>query len=379
MLRCMEAFPVWLVAQRSNKDTFWFSLRTDTGTSQGAEATIDLERTFGTQTTWRRFLEVYRDSKFAPSAGELLGFGQDLLAWLLERPSLRTGWASLDQARGSRPLRLTLELDRATSAVAELPWELLAYDGQFFFTKQGSSLIRAFADTPALSMERLSQLRVLFAWACPEGQTKFDPHLHLQALKTTVGEAQIEELPSATLSNIGAALSRTKFDIFHLLAHGHFEDSFGGVVLHSDTSSGAAQAVMAQDLAAEIRGKGLSGAFLCSCQTAVGPSFTGTGQQLLIPSGADLSWVVASQANLAIERSEVLVRRFYELLLNYGSPGRALSQARSDAWPENQVYWSVPVLLARPERRGGQCFRPSFDLFPLDVPHGLIGRTLCSA
>ncbi|MDS4031430.1 MAG: CHAT domain-containing protein, partial [Candidatus Contendobacter sp.] len=155
--------------------------------------------------------------------------------------------------------------------------------------------------------------------------------------------------PQASLDGIGRALATTPCHFVHILAHGFRDEDLGGIALHG--AKGELDLVVAQRLANELQRRDIRLAFLCSCRTAqvTAQMLSGVAQQLLAPSGADLPAVVATQANLPVRGSALLVGQFYELLLDQRrDPAAALARARVKAYQGGTGAWSVPVFLGRP-------------------------------
>ena len=348
-----QTYMAWLRVDRI-REGHVFDISDNRGNVGSTRLDLDLDRELRTGGTWGKFLDEYREGKYAPSPADLAAFGEDLRRWLFDG-DLAVAWHGIQQARSGQALHLTVEFGVNAEDVQSLPFELLKQDGAFLFVEPGSAVMRTFRGVPARVEPISPELGVLFAWACPPGCVPFDPAPHIAALRTALGEDRVTVVAAATLDAIDAALTPGKFAGLHVMAHGFVEGSTSGVVLHD--RDGLPDTVTGQALAQRIRGRGVALAFLCACQSAVGTGMTGTGQHLLSPGGADLPWVVATQGNLAVAGSATLVERFYRLLRDRGDPGAALGQARRDAWSEATHYWSVPVLLCRPELRAGAAFR----------------------
>jgi tetratricopeptide (TPR) repeat protein len=240
--------------------------------------------------------------------------------------------------------------------------------GKALFARPGSALGRAFEHMPPATFRYPPAPRPLFAWACPPGAgDDFDPEPHRQALQTLFG-TRLTVCLQASLGDIKTALqtATSAFDFLHVLAHGSYAAEFGSVALHGP--HGGADYVDAQRLADGLKGHGIRLAFLCSCQTAVvgERTLSGVAQQLLAPSAGDLPAVVATQANLPVAGSAVLVDQFYRLLSDPPhDPSVALARARVKAYQGRTGAWSVPIYLSRPPVLS---FEPTVPLEPTSLP-----------
>ena len=335
-------------------EIYELSLLDSKGQLATGEFTLDEDRPLGSG-TWRNFLESYLRGDASPAS--LHDFGKDIYRILLtEQSNLFDAWLDAYGAASGHPLDLTLDLHPHTEEFARLPLELLHDETGFLFARPGSQLRRTYQNIPQRAFLKPAEPRVLFVWASPfpGAQGAFDPEPHWKTLRTHFGD-RVKRLDQATIQDLGKTLQEaTKagraFDYVHLLAHGFRHASRGGLCLQGATPLLMDQ-VESQVLAQNLSGHGLRLAFLCSCQTSVtdGDAFSGVGQQLLLPQGADLACVVASQANLPVRGSAQLSGYFYRLLDESGDPAKAISEARRLAFDRGGPAWSVPVLLTRPQ------------------------------
>ncbi|MCB1765572.1 MAG: CHAT domain-containing protein, partial [Candidatus Competibacteraceae bacterium] len=299
--------------------------------------------------TWDEFQRAYVSNDTGDAQHQ--AFGRHLFAALFGNAAMRETWQGIHSASSAagQPLALTVIFGPGTERLARLPLELLHDAAGFLFARPGSAVRRCFARMPPRAFEHPPQPRLLFAWACPPGAgDPFDPAPHEEALRGLFGD-HLTVCPQASLDDIGRALAATPCHFVHILAHGFRDEDLGGIALHG--AQGELDLVDAQRLANELQCRNVQLAFLCSCRTAqvTAHMLSGVAQQLLAPSGADLPAVVATQANLPVRGSALLVGQFYELLLHQRQdPAAALARARVKAYQNGTGAWSVPVFLGRP-------------------------------
>ncbi|MGD9210510.1 MAG: CHAT domain-containing protein, partial [Desulfobacteraceae bacterium] len=349
----METHPFLFRIHAPYTDTnrFVLHLRDGNGNDGSGELKIDPQRMVpGTTMTWARFLERY--VKDDVTEDQFTAFGRDLFGAIIGEVGLGEVWSNIAAASQGLPLLMTVEFSRNTEVMAELPLELLHDSVNFVFARPGSGIERTLLGTPARVFTAPSIPSVLFAWACPPGSgDQFDPDPHGHVLQE-IFKDKVEFLPNASRKAITTTLQKDKFDYLHIMAHGYRDPQNAGICLNGN--NGGIDYVAAQRLANAVQDCGLKFVFLCSCQTAVAKdkAFSGVGQQLLAQQGGDISCVVATQANLPVRDSEILVERFYRLLAETKNPAQALTRARRDAFGKGRAAWSVPVLLTRPKDVG---------------------------
>lgn len=349
-IRTENIHPFFFRVQAPYTDTnrFVLHLRDACGSDDSGEFTMSSQRIVpGAGMTWTQFLEGYIQDDVTED--QFKAFGQDLFHMIIGESGLGAVWSGIEAASQNLPLQMTVEFSRNTEAMAELPLELLHDSVNFVFARPGTGIERTLLGTPARAFKIPPTPKVLFAWACPpDSGDHFDPSPHTHVLKD-IFKDQMRTLENATLSMIEASLQSGRFDYLHIMAHGYRDLQNAGICLNG--KHGGIDYVAAQRLANGVHGYGLKLVFLCSCQTAVAKdkAFSGVGQQLLAKEGGDIPCVVATQANLPVRDSEILVERFYRLLAETRNPSQALARARRDAFDKGRSAWSVPVLLTRPK------------------------------
>jgi hypothetical protein len=167
------------------------------------------------------------------SADELAGFGEDLFAALFRESGLIETWSTLRAYSDGRPLHLTLEFGRQTEVIAALPFELLRDHLGYLFSRPEYALVRSFMGTPAMVYARPNRIpKLLFAWACPQGQRQFDPADHLARLNKLNGQGlQVEVLENVSLRRLGDRLASGDVEFLHILAHGYRDKQIAGLAL----------------------------------------------------------------------------------------------------------------------------------------------------
>ncbi|MEH6875704.1 MAG: CHAT domain-containing protein, partial [Candidatus Competibacter sp.] len=348
----VEPHPIFLFANlddSSIRHRVQLVLRDNHGHQGALELDLNVVPPLPDGKTWDEFQRAYVGNDTGDAQHQ--AFGRHLFAALSGNAEMRETWQGIHSASSAagQPLALTAIFGPGTERLARLPLELLHDDAGFLFARPDSAVRRCFARMPPRAFEYPPQPRLLFAWACPPGAgDPFDPAPHEEALRGLFGD-RLTVCPQASLDDIGRALATTPCHFVHILAHGFRDEDLGGIALHGP--GGGLDLVDAQRLANELQRRDIRLAFLCSCRTAqvTAHMLSGVAQQLLAPSGADLPAVVATQANLPVRGSALLVGQFYELLLDQRQdPATALARARVKAYQGGAGAWSVPVFLGRP-------------------------------
>lgn len=303
-----------------------------------------------------------------------LAFGRFLFSRLTADAELLSGWADAQSRRGQRPLRVELilpppaerpheELGRRSIAIHDLPFELLADSNGFLFRRPGWTLVRTFRGLrPAsFTLERSMALRVVSANpaalagepgpAVRVSEDVFRDHeVAAEKAGVLLGLRILTPCRNATRASLREAL-RTEVPtaIVTLVAHG---DALGGsIALHAKEASGAVELMSARDLAAAFRTANVRVAFLWSCHSARwDPVYSSVAAALLDPEQGNLVAIVAAHAALRAAGTVPFALRLLESLPGAAQRNleRAMTEARVDAFPEDDLQWAVPVYYARP-------------------------------
>lgn len=186
------------------------------------------------------------------------------------------------------------------------------------------------------------------------GQAKLNPELHA---KLKDAGYTIEERMTS-LENIQRRLP--DYDIFHFIGHGAFRGRQGeesaNAALYLEKRDGTCERVLDEEIVDRLRASGKMPHlfFLVACESAkseIGRAFVGLAPRLV---EAGVPAVVAMQDKIAISSAQQLTRSFYEQLLKHGIVDRALNEARSELYKEDDLNWSMPALFMR--LRTGQLF-----------------------
>jgi len=260
-------------------------------------------------------------------------------------------------------LRLVIRIDKAASALEQLPWEFL-YDGEGFISAGAkTSLIRYPLDLKIKdSLPPIKgRPRILCLISSPLDladherlQVELEKERLLQALDRSIGVDQIdvEFEDEATLANLEAALDEGEYHVLHYTGHGHFDPTTGGSLLLEDESGDKLPVgyeklkfVLEKGLA-----KGLRLVFLSGCQTAktMGrEAFSDLARPLLhlgIPS------VIAMQYSITDVAGILLAETFYKSLARGEEIDRALSETRRQVFLNDNLVvqgdFATPVLFA---------------------------------
>lgn len=124
-----QPYMAWLRVDRI-REGYVFDISDNRGNHGSTRLDLNLDREFRTGCSWRKFLDEYREGKYAPSPADLAAFGEDLGRWLFDG-DLAVAWHGIQQARSGQALHLTVEFGVNAEDVQALPFELLKQDGAF--------------------------------------------------------------------------------------------------------------------------------------------------------------------------------------------------------------------------------------------------------
>jgi beta-lactam-binding protein with PASTA domain len=281
--------------------------------------------------------------------------------------------------RPGQGLRLRLRLD---PALAGIPWEyiyvrraggkrdstgFLVLDPRVSIARHEAMPIPGdFDDTP-------KQRRLLVALASPEDEAPLDLDKERDNLKAALRDVPgigLDFLENATIQTLGDELVPGA-DIFHFAGHGTFgqaglearyrtAEGEGAILLVAEDGSGAP--MPAEELAVNLRGRGVELVVLGACQTGrrgEGNIWSGVAAALMkagIPAAVAMQYGIWDDAAIAFNRS------FYRVLaaglpLDYAvSAGRLAAFNRCHPVREDRELgrcwrdWGVPVLYLRSDQ-----------------------------
>jgi hypothetical protein len=322
---------------------------------------------------WRR-LRAVEQRKL--DQGEIIALGESLTDLLLPGEAQSLFERSLDHLERDEGLRVHLRLD---PALAGFPWEYL-----YLSRGAGEKDVTGFlALDPRISFVRYEALplaadlvarprRALVALASPDSPEY--PHLdlvqerrNLEAALADVNGIAVNFVDQASLQNLTDALMGGA-DIFHFAGHGDFIQQGLGQRLGAITGEGAlvlesgdggVDLVPAEQLAVNLRGRGVQLAVLGACRTGRRDGenvWSGVAPALM---RAGIPAVVAMQYKIWDEAAIAFSRSFYKglasgLILDQAvAVGRiaAFNQthARKDDYELGRYWqdWGAPVLYSR--------------------------------
>ncbi len=312
-------------------------------------------------------------------ADGVIGLGEKLADLLLPGEIRELFRRCVDTLKSRQGLRLRLRLD---PALADIPWEyiylpreggardstgFLALDPRVSIARHEALQISGdFDDTPR-------RRRMLAALASPEGEEPLDldrERENLEEAMSDVPDVDVDFVENATVQALADELVAGA-DMFHFAGHGVFKRTGLGVTYRTAEGEGAillvaedgsAAEVPAEELAVNLRGRGVELVVLGACQTGKrgeGDVWSGVAAALM---NAGIPVVVAMQYGIWDDAAIAFHRGFYRglaagLPLDYAvSGGRLAAFNRCHPVREDPELgkcwrdWGVPVLYTRAER-----------------------------
>jgi len=258
-------------------------------------------------------------------------------------------------------LRLKIKLDPSdeeTSALADLPWELLC-DGKtedFFALSRRTPLVR-YLDVPRRSQPiPFTPLRILAVGACPRDQQSLDLEEEMRRLKKLNRRSsgvKVELLPHASAGAVREALSGDTYNVLHFMGHGVFDGASGDGMLAFEGQNGSLELVSGKAFATMLKDlSSLGVVVLNACNTARARNeggmspFRGVATALVL---GGIPAVVAMQKPLSDPAAIAFSAAFYRHLARGDSIDEALTEGRQ-AIHSSQLEtfeWATPVLFLR--------------------------------
>jgi tetratricopeptide (TPR) repeat protein len=233
----------------------------------------------------------------------------------------------------------TLVIDGIEPRVLRLPWELLADEGGYLFSKQPPIQVRRrLHHTRKVNVRDFEPpLRVLVAVSRPKGAGFIDPRSiaapMLDALEALDQRVAVEFLRPPTLKALTDRLrdrDQPPVDIVHFDGHGVYDPGIGlGFLLFEDDEH-KKDLVDAERLGTLLNECGIPLVVLNACQSAQPDERNpfGSVAARLIESG--IGGVVAMNYSVLVEAAKRLAGSFYGGLAQGHSVGAALDEARYD-------------------------------------------------
>jgi hypothetical protein len=337
----------------------------DAGVSRGIESEIgnDVESGLGGEAIGAH----HRDIGAAVEAAGVrppLEIGTDLYRSIFQgqvRSLLDKSRGQLEKSPGLG-IRLKIKLDpndAETSALADLPWELLC-DGEtedFFALSRQTSLVR-YLDVPRSSqpIPFAPPLRILAVGASPYGLQPLDlgeEERRLQELNRGGSGVEVRFIGHASAGAVREALAGDTYNVLHFMGHGTFDRTSGEGMLAFETAGGSPDLVSGKAFATKLRDlRSLGVVVLNACNTARagqqggGNPFSGVAAAL-VQGGVPA--VVAMQRPISDRAAIGFSTAFYRHLASGDSVDEALTEGRQaihSAKPDS-FEWATPVLFLR--------------------------------
>ncbi|MEM7031041.1 MAG: CHAT domain-containing protein [Chloroflexota bacterium] len=295
-------------------------------------------------------------------SGSPLEYGR-VLGNALFQESIRDAFvrASAD-SEGRLYIRLQIEDDELRSLhwewlCAPLPsgWALLALEQRFptaFYLPSNSNYV-----FPPLDR---ADLEALVLVANPDGLAEYSldefadeqmmsiAQSALSPIPTTVLTTSLKTLPNPTIDNLAEYLTRTSYNILHIVCHGRMVKRTGETILFLTDEDGQVAQVTATDFIDRLQSLNHRPyfVFLASCETASEAStrtMDGLAQRLVQELG--IPAVIAMTAQVSVETATILTQKFYERLYAHGEVDLALTEACAGLADHEDI--TVPALYTR--------------------------------
>jgi hypothetical protein len=313
---------------------------------------LDLDQTFASLAAFRDQIEkVLLGQAQRPKKAELARFGKELFDIVFTGDLLQL-YAALPNGT------LSVHILSNEPSVRAIPWEFLQ-DPAKPAGPQDRCIVRVLPTlgiVPPAPLPLKKTAKILFASADPI----LEPGVSWTDVQQTIERIYKAQLPERFVLKAVDGTSRAKllravqeesFDIFHFFGHGEVKNGAGHLVL-VDSTSGTADYLPADELAALLTGKRIRLAVLSACLTSAGEfdDDFGTVAGSLIKAG--IPAVVANQMYIPNKSVAPFVAAMYRELLQSGDIDRAVNAGRvallielggllgSDA----VVEWGVPTL-----------------------------------
>ena len=291
-----------------------------------------------------------------PRGKELVRYGTALFEALFPGDIRRLWDAAVARSSGEPvPLVFTSALDW----VAGKPWELAFDPARRTFLAHGPATIvrNVFSAVPAEAPQtRRGPLRILFAAARPAGMAPLSACREEDALRAAFapllarGAASLDVLPKATPETLHEKLRSGRFDVFHFVGHGEYDEKERSGALLLEDGRGRARKLSAEALARFASGRGLLLAVLNACETGRGGRrdfLRGVAPAL---AHAGLPAVAANQYRVFDDAAAAFAAELYGALADGLPVASAFREARAGlagTLGDDALDWAVPVLYAR--------------------------------
>jgi hypothetical protein len=324
--------------------------------TKGGEAGERMRRIVELNERLLRALDGRAPLSSLPRGKELVRYGTALFEALFPGDIRRLWDAAVARSSGEPvPLVFTSALDW----VAGKPWELAFDPARRTFLAHGPATIvrNVFSAVPAEAPHaRRGPLRILFAAARPAGLAPLAARREEDALRTAFapllarGAATFEVLSKATPETLHGKLRSGKFDVFHFVGHGEYDEEARSGALLLEDGRGHARKLSAEALARLASGRGLLLTVLNACETGRGGRrdfLRGVAPAL---AHAGLPAVAANQYRVFDDAAAAFAAELYGALADGQPIASAFREARTGLagkLGDDALDWAVPVLYAR--------------------------------
>ena len=310
-----------------------------------------------------------------------------------------------------------ITIDTTEPRILRLPWELLAEEGGYMFSKNPAVNIRRRMHQTKRTQVRNFDLpvRILMVVSRPKDAGFIDPRSSARPLLDAVDQlgdrAVVEFLRPPTLAALSRRLRDTKLPMVHVVhfdGHGVYDQAAGLGVLLFESENYKKHLVDSDKLGTLLNETGIPLMILDACQSGQPDESNpfGSVASRLIESG--VGGVVAMNYSVLVETSKRLVRYFYQGLAEGRTVSSALDAARLELLADSgrvKLYrpgnveetidlqdWFVPALYqqsqeirpfspqaaspkAGPKRETSVPTEPDRGGFPPEPRHGFQGRS----
>jgi hypothetical protein len=278
---------------------------------------------------------------------------------------------SIQKARAAEAcVRIRLRIEAPD--FADVPWEYLydASQNRFLALSATTSLVRYLELPHASRPAKIGDgIRVVAVISSPKEYPELDTEQEwtkLQNAFRNLPSVEIERV-APTVGALQACLRGGRTHIFHFIGHGDFDERAGDGLVVFEDQNGNADAIPSSKLAVILHNHpDLRLAVLNCCEGArsgAGQPFSGVGPAL-VQQG--LPAVVAMQFAIADTAAITFAGTFYECLAGGLPIDRALVEARTAMFVEEDESFGAPVLYMRSDE--GVLFDPVRRIPPAPAP-----------
>jgi len=302
-----------------------------------------------------------------PGERDLVRYGTALFETLFPG-DVRRLWDAAVARSPHAPVNVVLT--SALDWIADKPWEF-AFDPtrKAFLSHGAATFVRnVFSAIPAdPPRPRRGPLRILFAAARPAGLPPVAAKTEEDGIRAAFGTllrrgaAVLDILPGATAEALHARLRTGRYDVFHFVGHGEYDEAARSGALLLEDARGRTKRLSADSLARLATGRGLLLAVLNACESGRGGRHDFLRGVAPALAHGGLPAVAANQYRVFDDAAASFAAHFYSSLAEGLPVGAALREGRAGLGTdleEGTLDWVVPVLYAR-DPRAVLCRKPA--------------------